>query len=244
MMKWIFGLLILVNLLFFAVMHWGSALLVDATPPTQAPLNADKIKIVAILPTSAPLPASAVAAASAVLATPPASQAASAVAIPPITVPPPVKLSCMEWGEFAGMDLGKAEKSLAELNLGDKLKHRTIEALSGYWVYIPPMKNQAQIKKKVEQLKKFEVEEYFVMKEAGPWKNSISLGLFKTEDSAKKYLTLLREKGVRSAKIGPRANKLKFTVFELSRLDSVTASKISNLRKDFPDSETKQVACN
>src|ERR1017187_10432273 len=111
MMKWIFGLLILVNLVFFAVMHWGSALMVDNTPPFQAPLNADKIKVVAILPTSAPVPASAVVAASAVLAVPPASQAVSAVAIPPIAVPPAVKLSCMEWGEFAGVDLRKAEKS-------------------------------------------------------------------------------------------------------------------------------------
>ena len=40
MMKWIFGLLIAVNLVFFALMQWGSALMVDTTPPTQAPAAA------------------------------------------------------------------------------------------------------------------------------------------------------------------------------------------------------------
>ncbi len=236
MMKWIFGLLILVNLVFFAVMQWGSALTAETVAPTQAPFNADKIKIVSILPASSPLPTSAVTFAPAVVSAPviPVVVAASA----------PAALSCMEWGEFSGADLRQAEKTLAELNLGDRSKKRTVEYVSGYWVYIPPLKSPAQIKKKIEQLKKFEVEDYFVMKEAGVWKNSISLGLFKTEESAKNYLSKLREQGVRSAKIGPRTSKLKFTVFVLSRLDGATASKVTSLRKDFPDSETRQIQCN
>jgi hypothetical protein len=239
MMKLIFSLLLLGNVLFFAVMQWGSTLTVENISPIQSPLNADKIKIVTILPSSSPLQTSAVIPASAV-----ANTASSPVVPAVVAVSAPAPLSCMEWGEFSGSDLRRAEKTLAEMELGDRSKQRTVEYVSGYWVYIPPLKSQAQIKNKIEQLKKFEVEDFFVMKEAGAWKNSISLGLFKTEESAKKYLAKLREQGVRSAKIGPRTSKFKFTVFVLSRLDSLTASKIVNLRKDFPDSESKQVACN
>ena len=242
MMKWIFGVLILVNAVFFAVMQWGSALTSDNTPPAQAALNADKIKIVSNIAVSSPMPASTVAVALAVSSV---VNAPSSAVVPPFaSAPASAQLSCMEWGEFSGADLQRAEKTLAELKLADKAKQHTVEAISGYWVYIPPMQNQAQIKMKVEQLKKFNVEDYFVMKEAGVWKNSISLGLFKTKESAKNYLAKLQEQGVKSAKIGPRTTKLKFTVFVLSQLDSGNASKLASLRKDFPDSELKQVPCN
>jgi hypothetical protein len=150
----------------------------------------------------------------------------------------------MEWGEFSGTDIQRADKALVAIKLGDKSKQRSVEYTSGYWVYIPPLKTLAQVKKKVAQLKKLEVEDYFVMQEAGPWKSSISLGMFKTEDAAKKYLAKLRERGVKSSKVGERASKLKYTVFSLNRLDSAAASQVVGLRKDFPDSEIKQVPCN
>ena len=242
MMKWLFGLLVLVNAVFFAVMQWGSALTADNAPPAQAALNADKIKIISNIPVSSPKPASAVAVALAVSSV--VNVPSSAVVPALASAPASTQLSCMEWGEFSGADLQRAEKTLAEQKLADKAKQHTVEALSGYWVYIPPMQNPAQIKMKIAQLKKFNIEDYFVIKEAGVWKNSISLGIFKSNDSAKNYLAKLQEQGVKSAKIGPRTTKLKLTVFVLSRLDSGNASKLASLSKDFPDSELKQVPCN
>ena len=273
MMKWVFVLLLLANVAFFAVMQWGSALTVDENnPPLQAALNADKIKIVSILPASAPVPASA-----SVSASPPASAPAMAPAIVPASsvpvtavtavpaassvpalprlaplppppaiaeVVPPAKLSCMEWGEFSGADLQRADNALATLKLGDRLKQRVVEYSSGYWIYIEPLKTPAMLKFKIALLKKLKVDDYFVVQEPGAWKNSISLGVFKSESSAKKYLAKLHERGIRSAKLGERASKLKFTVFVLNRLDRATESQVVALRKDFPDSEIKQVHCN
>jgi hypothetical protein len=237
MMKWIFGLLLLGNVIFFAVMQWGSALTVDnSNLPVQAPLNADKIKIVALLPSSAPVAASAVSA---------PSTLTLATALPAVAaVTPSVSLSCMEWGEFSGSNLQRADKLLASVKLSDKTKQRIVEYNTGYWVYISPMKSLAQVKQKVAELKEFDVDDYFVIKEPGIWKNSISLGIFKTEEAAKKYLTNLRNQGVRSAKIGERVSKLKFTVFVLNRLDSAQSTQVAALRKDFPESELKQVSCN
>jgi len=272
-MKWIFGLLLLGNMVFFAVMQWGSALTVDeSNPQLQPPLNADKIKIVNILPASAPvpvpasgvLPASsvpAIAAASApvpvTVPVPPVTAplaASAAVASPPLPSPPvitavappvaaPAKLSCMEWGEFSGADLRRADKALTALKLGAKAKQRIVEYNTGYWVYIVPMK-MPFVKKKIAQLKKLKIEDYFVVKEQGAWKNSISLGVFKSEEAAKKYLAKVRALGVKGAKSGERSSKLKFTVFTLNRLDSAASSQVSALRKDFPDSEIKQISCN
>jgi hypothetical protein len=241
MMKWIFGLLILVNVVFFAVMQWGSALTVDNNNlQVQTPINADKIKIVTTLASSTAVPASASAAVSSVASAVMLSNPVSAVANGASTA----QLGCMEWGEFSGADLQRVNNLITSMTLGYKTKQRTVEYTTGYWVYIAPIKSAAQIKKKVAQLKKMDVQDYFVVKESGVWKNSISLGIFKTEESAKKYLAKLQEQGVRSAKVGERASKLKFSIFVMNRLDSAQLAQVTSLHKDFPESELKSVACN
>ena len=129
MMKWIFGLLLIVNVVFFAIMQWGGSLTVEANnPPIQAALNADKIKIVSMV-----APASSVSgvAATALAASSSVSTASSSVAaIPassvPAIVPPPEKLSCLEWGEFSAADLPRVDKALSAIKLLDKSKQRTV----------------------------------------------------------------------------------------------------------------------
>jgi hypothetical protein len=286
MMKWIFGLLLLLNMVFFAVMQWGGALTVDANnPPAQAAINADKIKIVGMAAPSIPTPVTPSAPAVAITQpTPVVAPSHAAPATPPVaapvtpphatppppvvspprvatpspatppspiappapvaaSVPPPEKLSCMEWGEFSGADLLRADQALVTLRLGSKLKQRIIEYTTGYWVYIPPMKKSSQVKKMLTQLKQLEIEDHFIVQEPGAWKNAISLGVFKTEASAKKYLAKLQAKGLKNANIDEHASKLKFTVFVLNRLESATASQIVALHKNFPDSEIKQIPC-
>lgn len=239
MMKWIFGLLVLVNVLFFAVMQWGGTLAEDVVnPPAQAPLNAGKIKL---------LPPESVAAVSAPVVAASAPVSAVQVAAPPVAVAAPVapiKLSCMEWGEFSGADLPRVEKALTPLKLGDRLQQRVVEHVSGYWVYIPPLKPHAKVEQKIAQLKKMGVEDYFVVQESGHWQNAISLGVFKTEEAAQKHLSKLKEQGVRNAKVGERASKLKFTVFVMSRLENALSSQIAKLHKDFAEGELKLVPCN
>lgn len=239
MKKWILALLVLVNVIFFTVMHWGGALTVDSiNPPVQAALNADKIKL---------LDMSAASAASA----PASSVSASAPAVTAIPVvqtvatsAPSGKLSCMEWGEFSGTDLQRAEKALAPMKLGNRLKQHLVEYANGYWVYIAPLKTHAQVEQKIAQLKERGVADYFVIQEAGPWQYAISLGVFKTEDAAKKFLGKLRAQGVKTATLGERASKLKYTLFVLNHLEGSVSSQIAALRKDFPDSELKLVPCN
>jgi hypothetical protein len=149
----------------------------------------------------------------------------------------------MEWSDFSGADLKRASAALAALPLGGKLSQRPIEYNIGYWIYIPPLKDKAHINQKIAQLKERGVEEYFVVQEAGEWQHAISLGVFKSEDAAQKFLESLAAKDVHSAKIGERASKLKATVFVLNGLDEQTVAKLTELQKDFPASELKKMAC-
>jgi hypothetical protein len=255
MMKWIVGLLLLANLALFGWMRWGGMLTVDADAVTaQAPLNADKIKLLVMQPLSASAPVSAVSGVPLTLS-PIASAPAAAVSAPatsapavsaPVAVAPsaaPKAASCAEWGEFSGDDLARAQKALATLALGDKLTLRSVEQDHGYWVYIPPMKKRAQIEKKIAQLKEHGVKDYFVVLEKGRWLNAISLGVFKSNEAAQNFLDSLDTKALGPVKLGVRKSKLKFTVFVLKGLDAGMLDKINALQKGFPDSELKVSAC-
>jgi len=233
-MKALVWILLLGNVVFFAVMQWGGMLVTDGQAVQVQPalheekislLSAPQAKPATALPASAPAPASAPVEASV-----------------PLTAKPDAL--CMEWGEFSGGDLARATAALSTLQLGGKLSQRQVEYAIGYWVYIPPMKDKAAANQKIAQLKARGVEEYFVVSDAGPWLNAISLGVFKTQEAAQHYLdNLRRTKDVRSAKIGERASKLKATIFVLNGLDAKTGANLTEIQKDFAGSELKGVPC-
>ena len=71
----------------------------------------------------------------------------------------------------------------------------------------------------------------------------ISLGVFKTRESAQHFLASLNKKGVRTAKVDERKLKLKFTVFVLRRIDTTVGVKVAALQKYFVGSDLKTMAC-
>jgi SPOR domain len=213
-MKWLLGLLLIANLVFFAFMEWGGTWTGEGGgPQPQAPFNAEKIRLLA----------------------------ASSPAATRNTVS--VATNCMEWGEFSENELAHASAALSALNLGDNLAQRQTEHTIGYWVYIPPLKTSAEVGRKVAQLKAFGVKEYFVVTDAGKWHNAISLGIFKTAEAAHKFLGSLEAKGVKSAKAGERMSKHTFTTFVLKNPDAALIAKMAGLQKDFADSELKAATC-
>ena len=215
-MKWLFGLLLVASLGFFAFMQWGWTGAGDSkSQQPQPPFNSEKIKL---------LPAAS-------FSDSPAQSAVQSAS------------ACMEWGDFSGSDLTRATEALSALKLGNNLSQRQVEHTIGYWVYIPPAKNSAEVEKTVAQIKKLGLEEYFVVQEAGTWQNAISLGVFKTEEAARKFRESIKVKGLESAKAGERMSKHNFTVFTLKDANTGLAEKMTALQKDFPDSELKTATC-
>lgn len=213
-MKWLFGLLLLACLAFFGFMEWDGAGLGDSKNLQPQPsLNPEKIRL---------LPAGGL----------------SASSVQTVVQPAHV---CMEWGDISGSELARATAGISALKLGNSISQRQVEHVNGYWVYIPPPKNIAEVEKSVAKIKEIGLKEYFVVEEAGKWRNAISLGVFKTEDAAHKYLESLLVKGMKSAKVGERMSKDMITVFVLKDPDVGMMAKMAAIQKDFPESELKAV---
>lgn len=231
----------------------GVALTLSPLVAIPAPVSAPAPAASGVALTSSPAaatfasaPAPAPASPRAALAPAPIAAASAPVVLAPSAATPPAppkEANCAEWGEFSGQDLVRAQQMLATLKLGDKLMQRSVEQDHGYWVYVPPMKKHSQVERKIEQLKALGVKDYFVVQEKGRWLNAISLGVFKSNEAAQKYLAALRAKNVGPVKLGERKSKLKFTVFVIKGFDAGNTNKLKAFQKGFPGSELKVLAC-
>lgn len=137
---------------------------------------------------------------------------------PPAPAPEPIAVgvaACIEWGGFALAEAARAETALEPLALGPRLAQRRSEETAGWWVYLPQQANRDAAQKKVGELKKLGVEDYFVVQDAGRWRWAVSLGVFSSEDAARSRLDALRAKGVQGAQLGARELQVQKVWFQV-----------------------------
>jgi hypothetical protein len=228
MLKWLFGLLVVVNLVFFAAMRWGGWLTTEQeNPSVKAELNADKIQLL----------------------TESVATKAKSVAIPAVNPPKVapvaevINLTCYQWGPFVGDEIERAQKTLVAATLPNKISQREVVRINGYWVYIGPLKSREMVKLNSLQLKSLGITDYYVLSEEGPWQNTISLGVYKTEVAAKSYLARLNLKGVQNALFGVRERKENEAIFALGPLAPIISTKLEALHKNYPESQLQEISC-
>jgi hypothetical protein len=151
--------------------------------------------------------------------------------------------ACLEWGFFAGPDIARVEAAIEKLDLPQLPVRRAIADASGYWVFMPPLKNKAEVTNKVGELKALGVADLFVVQDAGQWHNAISLGIFRTEEAAEKFLVELRKLGVRTAVVERRENFLRQIALMVREPDETTVAKLTAAQRQFPGTEIRAVAC-
>jgi len=165
---------------------------------------------------------------------------APAPALKPAPSPGPAgPAACIEWGGFALAEAPKAEQALATLALGARLSQRRSEETAGWWVFIPPQGSRAGAQKKVAELKALGVEEFFVLQDEGRMRWAISLGVFSSDEAARKRLEELRVRGVRSAQTGERDTPVSKVWLQLRGADAPLAAKFRETAQGFAGTEVR-----
>ena len=234
MLKILFLCLLLIN---GGLLAFQQGYLNDLFPSTREParlkqqLNPDKLKVLpqadSAAAASAPAAASVEKASVEKVAAP-----ASAVAATPVA-------ACTEVGSFDEADAKKFETQLATLSLGDRLTRRPILEGTRHIVYIPPQGSKEGADKKAAELKKLGIEDFFVIQDNSPLQWGISLGVFKTEDAAKKHLAELAVKGVRSARVGAHGAATNKVAFQLRGLDAAAQTSLQKIKEGYPRQEVR-----
>ena len=150
-----------------------------AAPPSASPESS----------TPAVVPAPAAAAAE---PTPPKPTAAAA---------PP--LACLRLAEL-DPKLLPALKELPQGLPGVQIQERKSEKPTSWRVVLPPQGSAAAANRRLENLQQAGVDDAFVIRDPGPLQWGISLGLFRSEESAEKRLAELRSKNVKGAQVVAR----------------------------------------
>ncbi|MEK6210528.1 MAG: hypothetical protein AABM64_09235 [Pseudomonadota bacterium] len=167
--------------------------------------------------------------------------------VPPRPAPAPVTASaraaCIEWGGFGTGELARAQGALDRLALGTRARRVEVSVTAGYWVFIPPQRLQSAMERKVTELTELGVNEYFPILDPGRWRYAISLGVFRSEEGAARYLAQLRQKGVRSATVGEREQRVTQTAFLISDPTEEESAKLAELKNEFPGTELRAVEC-
>jgi hypothetical protein len=147
--------------------------------------------------------------------------------------------ACLEWGGFAIAEAPRGEEALKGLALGERLAQSRTEETAGWWVYIPAQGNRAGALKKTAELKGLGIDDYFVVQEEGKMQWAISLGVFRTEESAKSRLEALKAKGVRSAQTGERETRVPKVWFQVRNPELPLQAKLRELAQAFPGTELR-----
>lgn len=215
MAKWLALLLLFANAFFYAYNHFA---VTPTGEPLQAhtPFNGDRLKLLSELPAAPP---------------PPVAAAKPAV--------------CLEWGTFPEDKLAAARQALDKLAVKqDQVTVQRMEENNGnYWVYIPPLRTREDAQKKLGEVRGLGIEEGYVLQDNSRWKNAISLGVFSNEEGAKRFLSALRAKGVRSAVAGTRKHDTGQALVRIGQADDATMEAVVKLKPQFPDTTVKAVDC-
>lgn len=151
--------------------------------------------------------------------------AAAAKAIPPI--------ACFE---FAGMTLADSqqiEEKLKPLAFGARQSRSEIAEVATNMVYVPPLANQDAAEKKLAAIKKLGLTDVSVVQDQSPLRWAISLGVFKTPEAAKAYLAQVQKKGVKEAKIAPRAVSASKFVLRFADVSSAEKKALDQIQSSI-----------
>lgn len=146
--------------------------------------------------------------------------------------------ACVEMSGIPAADLPRARTAFAALHLGDRLMERRVEDVSRYWVFVPPAPDRRTADLTIANLRRQGVNDISIRPD-----NAISLGVFSSEDAARRFLASVEAKGVREAQVGPFVKELREVTMMVREPDTETVARLTILQRDFATARLHAVAC-
>lgn len=149
---------------------------------------------------------------------------------------------CVEWGPLSDGDKARALASLEPLDLSRLISQKKVDVVANYWVFIPPAANRPAAEHRAEELRALGVKDLLLI-DGGAQRFAISLGAFQTEAAAQARLDALLAQGVKTAKVGARAQSVAQTALVVRDPPALAVARMKDLQVVFPDSDIKIGTC-
>lgn len=146
--------------------------------------------------------------------------------------------ACVEFSGITPADAQRARDSFGALQLGPRLGERRVEEITRYWVFVAPARDRRTAETTMAQLRRQGVTDMSIRPD-----NAVSLGVFSTEDAARRFLTSIEAKGVKGAEQGPFTRDLRELVMVIREPDTELVARLTVLQRDFANSQLRAVPC-
>jgi hypothetical protein len=146
--------------------------------------------------------------------------------------------ACVEFSGITGADIARAREAFASLRLGDRLIERRVEDVSRYWVFVPPARDRRGAEATMAQLRRQNVTDLSLRPDL-----AISLGVFSSEEAARRFLASLEARGVRGAASGAFVKDVREIAMLVREPDTETVARLALLQREYPAAQLRAVAC-
>ena len=145
---------------------------------------------------------------------------------------------CVEFSGITSSDAQKARDAFNTLQLGTRLSERRVEEITRYWVFIPPTNDRRAAENRMAEIRKQGVQDLSIRPD-----NAISLGVFSSEEAARRFLTTIQAKGIRGAEQGPFSRELRELVMLIRDPDTELVARLTVMQRDYANSALRAVPC-
>ncbi len=146
--------------------------------------------------------------------------------------------ACVEFSGITAADAPKAREAFAALKLGERVTERRIEEITRHWVFIAPVNDRRGAEATMAQLRRQGVSEMSIRPD-----NAISLGVFSTEEAARRFVTSLEAKGVKGAEVGPFVKEMREIVMLIRDPDTEAVARLALVQREYPNTLLRAVPC-
>ncbi|MFZ6654386.1 SPOR domain-containing protein [Undibacterium sp. TJN19] len=151
----------------------------------------------------------------------------------------PEIIACLEVGNFLQAEATRMEDKLKTLALGERQSRINVTEVATHMVFIPSQGSKEGADKKAGELRRLGINDFYIVQDQSNLRWGISMGVFKTEEAAKLHLNNLSNKGVRSARIGPRTVSTNKFAYQLHTLTAEEKTKYDAIKAEFPAQENR-----
>jgi hypothetical protein len=146
--------------------------------------------------------------------------------------------ACVEFAGVATGDLPRVREAFSAMLLGDRLVERKVEEITRHWVFVPPARDRRTAEQTAATLRTRGISEISIRPD-----HAISLGVFSTEEAARRFLAQVEAKGARGVQYGPFAKETRDSVFLVREPDTELVARLALLQREHPDSTLRAVPC-
>ena len=148
--------------------------------------------------------------------------------------------SCLEIGEFDAAGAKLFEEKTKAFLPADSLERLHTPNPSSYMVYLPPAPNKKTAEKRITELQKKGIGNYFLITNGKQFRNAISLGIFKNEETAKNLVAKLQKLGFDDVTTHARTRPAESTSYMIKNADKTQMQQLELVLAYFPQTSKKE----